>query len=270
MKIYDGNRYDTTDSASDCFLKINSCGIQRKEPGDRVIRKKGRQDYQLIMVRYGILRVWWHGTESTLRTGNLLLYEPGEPNDYSAETETETLWIHFTGSAAEEILNTMGLAPGVFENCFPGRIFEEGKRIAEQFHQPKRKKFVYGSFLTFLAAISEELHEEAPPEGAETIFEVLSYIQSGYEKKMTLEELAKRSGYSKSRFSHLFSKVTGSTPLAYQRALRMQKACELLSATALSVREIAGRCGFEDALYFCRAFRKDFGMSPSEYRERGR
>ncbi len=66
----------------------------------------------------------------------------------------------------------------------------------------------------------------------------------------------------------LFKKEMGMTPLEYMTGLRMKKAETMLSAMwakEWSVAEIAQMCGFEDALYFSRVFKKHFGHSPSHY-----
>ena len=68
----------------------------------------------------------------------------------------------------------------------------------------------------------------------------------------------------------LFKKEMGMTPLEYQTALRMRKAEIMLSSMwtkDYSVSEIAGLCGFDNALYFSRVFRKHLGMSPTQYAE---
>jgi transcriptional regulator GlxA family with amidase domain len=52
----------------------------------------------------------------------------------------------------------------------------------------------------------------------------------------------------------------------YLRALRLQKAKELLSASKLNISEIAFAVGFEDPKYFSRVFSEEFGLSPASFR----
>lgn len=71
----------------------------------------------------------------------------------------------------------------------------------------------------------------------------------------------------------LFQKEMGMTPLKYMVDLRMKKAKSMLSAAwtrEYSVAEVAESCGFSDALYFSRVFKKYYGCSPSEFVKRRR
>lgn len=65
----------------------------------------------------------------------------------------------------------------------------------------------------------------------------------------------------------LFKKEMGVTPLEYMTKLRMKKAETMLAAMSndYSVAEIAELCGYDDALYFSRVFKKSFGCSPSAF-----
>lgn len=267
MNIYDGNKWDTTDSGTERFLKINSCGMQMQSCGRTVIRKNGRSDYHIVLIGKGSLRVKYREKTYTLNEGNLFLYEPGEPQYYESLTDSSTLWMHFAGTSIEELLTSMDIRPGIYEKRFSSRVFEEYSKLIRQFHQPKSQNFVFGTFLTLLATIADEITENAVSEGAEMIWKILSYITNHFDKRISLQQLATLSGYSKSRFSHLFSAVTGTTPITYQRNIQLQNACELLTATAYAVKDVAQSCGFEDALYFCKIFKKRYGLSPSEYRK---
>ncbi|RME70993.1 MAG: AraC family transcriptional regulator, partial [Verrucomicrobia bacterium] len=55
-------------------------------------------------------------------------------------------------------------------------------------------------------------------------------------------------------------------PLDYFNRLKVQRACELLATTTLSIAEIAEQLGFDDPYYFSRLFRKIMGMAPRVYR----
>ena len=66
----------------------------------------------------------------------------------------------------------------------------------------------------------------------------------------------------------LFKKEMGVTPLEYLTQMRMKKAEMMLTAmwgSDYSIAEIGQLCGYEDALYFSRVFKKHFGSSPSEF-----
>ena len=65
----------------------------------------------------------------------------------------------------------------------------------------------------------------------------------------------------------LFKKEVGVTPLEYLTRVRMKKAETMLSAMSndYSVAEVARLCGYDDALYFSRVFKKSLGCAPSAF-----
>lgn len=69
-------------------------------------------------------------------------------------------------------------------------------------------------------------------------------------------------------YSKKFKQITGVGFKEYLTKTRLYEATELLTHTSLNVTEIAIRCGFNDGNYFGDAFRKEFGLSPLQYRKR--
>ena len=84
---------------------------------------------------------------------------------------------------------------------------------------------------------------------------------------LMLQDVAGEVGMSQSHFSTVFAQETGITFTQYLTALRIGKAKELLSATAMRSSEIAFAVGYNDAHYFSYLFKKQTGMTPSEYRK---
>lgn len=83
---------------------------------------------------------------------------------------------------------------------------------------------------------------------------------------LNTEELAKLCGLSLSSFKRDFKKEFKDSPKNYITTRRLEKAQELLRVTPMSISEIAYEVGFNDPLYFARAFKKKVGVSPSNFR----
>lgn len=75
-------------------------------------------------------------------------------------------------------------------------------------------------------------------------------------------------GISRSALQALFWSCAEQSPKQYLGNLRMEKALRLLTEGTLSVGEVALQCGFSDAKYFARAFKRKYGFSPSEMKYR--
>ena len=77
-------------------------------------------------------------------------------------------------------------------------------------------------------------------------------------------------GYEQSQFFMLFKKATGMTPNAWLCNERIKRAKKLLRTTDLSLHGIAERCGFASDTYFFTSFRKNTGLTPMAFRNKGR
>ena len=84
--------------------------------------------------------------------------------------------------------------------------------------------------------------------------------------RVTLQDVAKAVNMSSSRFSTVFSQQNGQTFTEYLVYLRLKKAKELLRTTTDRSLQIARDVGYNDAHYFSYIFKKNTGMTPSEYR----
>lgn len=97
--------------------------------------------------------------------------------------------------------------------------------------------------------------------------EAAAYIESHYSENVSIAQVAELSNYSQRHFIRLFAAAYGKTPQRYLIDTRIRHSCALLKRTNLSVTEIAIRCGFSDANYFSRIFRRVTGLTPNGYRK---
>ena len=105
-------------------------------------------------------------------------------------------------------------------------------------------------------------------ENEETIKKVMKYIDENIDGSITAEELAGVAQYSFYHFCHLFSAFTGCSVAAYLRRRRMELAAlDLLEGS--SVTSVSVKRGFETPSGFAKAFRRHYGMSPTEYKRKG-
>lgn len=93
------------------------------------------------------------------------------------------------------------------------------------------------------------------------------YIASSYSYPITVEDVADYTGISRSYLFRAFQAYQKQSPKEYLTEYRIRQACHLLRETGLSVASIAYSVGFEDNLYFSKAFKKKMQMSPSQYRK---
>lgn len=97
--------------------------------------------------------------------------------------------------------------------------------------------------------------------------EAVRYFEANYQEKALLSNFCKKHHYNTQYMSRLFKKETSLTALEYIQKIRIEKSCDLLVGTSLTIREIAHQTGYEDIKFFNRVFRKMVGMTPSEYRK---
>lgn len=100
-----------------------------------------------------------------------------------------------------------------------------------------------------------------------TIEQAVNYIRSNYQKDISLVDVSRQVNASPYYFSKIFKEATGENFIEYLTNLRMVKAKELLTQTDCSIKEICVKVGYSEPNYFSRSFKKNVGVTPTEYKE---
>ena len=93
-------------------------------------------------------------------------------------------------------------------------------------------------------------------------------IREHMDREITLEELLRLTGMSKSYFSRNFKDVTGKTFVTYLNDMRIETAKKYLTETKQPIYWIASQVGYVDEHYFRRVFRERTGVTPKQFREK--
>ena len=132
---------------------------------------------------------------------------------------------------------------------------------------------VIRQFAQILELLSE--HMDATSESVQNPDDILSltamigYVQKHYPAKILLKDIAAAGNCCKTKCTALFQNYLSTSPMLYLNHYRLEKGSQLLCTTTLSITEIAFACGFSGASYFCELFRRQYHMTPKEYRKRG-
>lgn len=153
----------------------------------------------------------------------------------------------------------------------------ESPRLMELLHRLHQVSSQPGGIATFHAEtlfrnVLDEMFicaRNQSNEGAQALFQqVAEYIHEFYMEPLTLARLAEQNNVSHNRLVYVFRKYAGMGPGDYILQYRLNRAKELLPISKAPLRELAQAVGFNDPFYFSRAFKKHFGVSPSEYRKK--
>lgn len=122
---------------------------------------------------------------------------------------------------------------------------------------------VYSFCMALLAESHKEVSQDTRPLAIE---KAVQFALNHFDEPIAVADLSEASGLSRYHFSREFNKYLNITPAGFIHKLRIEKAVNMLQAGDLTSREIADRCGFQSASYFCRAFFKEFQVSPGKFR----
>ena len=151
------------------------------------------------------------------------------------------------------------------------RVPDFGPNPFEQLGRLKTLQELRHWFGEFLDRVTRHIEARRTSHSTRKAAEAEEYVKSHFaEPRLSLSRICRELSISKSYFSPMFKTQTGMTFVEYLTALRMEHAKELLSTEDLRSYEIADRVGFSDPHYVSLTFKKQIGLTPTEYRERTR
>lgn len=252
-------------------LSVFNCGKESCSPAHTW--GPGVRDHYLIhLVVQGKGSYTADGASFALSAGDLFLQKPNQLASYTAdETDPwEYYWVGFNGAFANKLLlNT----PFCEERpVFHAKDLDGLKQILSDLFDargpaPQNEACMVGYLHLFLGHLMQEAvqTDTRATAGSQYVSGAIKYIQFNYSHEISIDDIARSVGVSRSHLYRLFISNVGQSPIDYLTGYRIEEACHLLKSSQLSIAEIAVSVGFFDKFYFSRVFKKAKGMPPSRY-----
>lgn len=278
-----------TQNASSWMDTNNSVGVN-KIFNDRLTPYHDHDYYEINYVFKGNLVQYIEGNELVMKPGGLLIIPPGvrhesypigEDNyslnmliteDFVKKTE-KLLYSFNTSNYLNYLMNHKTYI--LFVNTFDFNV----DSIIKECSGYNEKKTQYSELLKnnmaekmLITLASCERYDQIFKDSAVTADtrergeRILQYMYEHY-ADITLEELAKKFGYSTQHIRRIIKKHTGYSFITALQHKRIERAMYLLRSTSMSIKEIADTVGLESPEYFTRRFKYERGMTPTEYRK---
>ncbi|MEO3791185.1 helix-turn-helix domain-containing protein [Nonomuraea sp. B10E15] len=275
-------------------------GHYDKAPGYATRRPAGSPSWLLLWTEAGEGLVEQGGTSFAVLAGDLAVLGSGAAQHYRVRAGAERWrfwWVHFQprpGWAAwlapyaegDGCHLVAGVPPSVHERVDLAfqRALQDARwtpgfapvapveaRVPALAVGGPARELVLGAVEEVLVLATASARPEATrtgEEGDERVRRALAIIAAEPGAPHSVASLARAVALSPSRFAHLFAEQTGQTPMRVVRRARAGHAASLLEVTDMDVGQVALACGFVSPFHFSRAFSKEYGMPPRDYRAR--
>ena len=211
--------------------------------------------------------------EEKLKEGSMVYFPRYLAHSYfSTAGEWRSWWICFDGSGADSLMDILGIEPGrIYDLSDTRHLQRKMKKMYRELSDDRQNGgFMASADLYDYLIICRNTINNLPyrsPKANSGLLNAVDYMESHYERKISMEDLCRYSDLSEAHLCRLFKKEFSMRPMEYLNRMRISKAKELLSRKHMSVEKSAYACGFESTSYFAKLFRRYEGCSPSEYRD---
>lgn len=237
-------------------------------------RKSGSKEYILLYCIEGGGQIELYGQTHKLLTNSYIIIPPDESHHYQSSSENPwtIYWAHIVGNKADVLFqryygNHKNLVRHIARSERRQNELIKIMNLLESDYEPHNLE--YANISLFSLIMKMIYSEEMNPLEVKTdiISKSIEFLNKNLDKQFKVEEIAYQQNLSVSRFSELFKKKTGYSPIQYFNKLKIQKSCQYLYFTDMSIKEICLKIGYDDPYYYSRAFKKLMGKAPSMYRK---
>lgn len=257
-------------------LYLCYCGRQQC-PADHSFGPASRDEYLIHFLTSGRGFYQIQGREYPISRGQAFLVPPHIPTYYYADPDFpySYVWIAFNGRQAPFYLKKTSLSVQhpVCDLNFPTEHI--GEIVSQIMHFSRRTLSSELACTGFLYEILSLLTDDGVPAASEShasdhlpesyVKHAVEFIEHSY-SRISVADIADYVGVNRSYLYTIFKKELHMSPQKYLVSFKLTKAADLLLQTDLPMAEIASRTGYNDSLNFSKAFKKQFGCSPSGYR----
>lgn len=236
-------------------------------------RKRGADQYIFIYCTKGKGEIILNNNKTEITPNQFCIIPKNTTHEYKANESNpwSIYWFHFKGTLAPSIYERHATNQGIdipfsvekinlFEQIFN---LLDGNNLENQIE--------YANLLS-LNFISHFIYHDSETNSTahlndNIIDAIKDYLLERLDQNLTLDQIAAKFNYSKSYLHAKFKTKTGYSIMVFFNLKKVQKACEYLNYTDLSIKEISFKTGFEDPLYFSRIFKNYMGKSPRNYKK---
>lgn len=240
-------------------------------------RPRGRLDYQLLYIASGKGYFHFKDKDVVVTAGQMVLYRPKEVQkyEYYGIDQTEVYWVHFTGGNVKNILRAHGMTDDI-QVFYVGTSLSYQNIYKQMIQELQMRRTDYEEMLVhhlselFILIHRQLIHTRNNIRHdylEKEIEQSIVYFNNNYNKEINIADYAAEQNLSTCWFIRTFKNVTGTTPMHYILSLRISNAQILLETSTYNITEISNIVGYDNPLYFSRLFKKQKGISPSEYRK---
>ena len=247
-------------------------GFERRENETYSWEGRRRQPFSVIQhTLAGRGELDYAGARFALTPGDTMVLNFPHANRYwLAPGQTwEYFWIGVNGREALRITRSVIDTSGPVLRLNAGSI----DRLADVCRGLLAREVQVGEASSLAYATVMSLHDglsrtadTAIDELPGTIGRTRTYIDQHLAERLDVERLAEIAGLSRAHFVRVFTKSVGQSPASYVASQRLQLAQRLLTATDATILEVAAACGFADANYFAKVFRRMTDATPTAFR----
>ncbi len=248
--------------------------LTSQEP--HISSRQNLNSFLLLIVTDGNGYFTYEGRRSFIQTGDCVFVNCLQPyaHESSVDHPWTLTWVHFNGRDAYDYYQNF-LSQGNSSIFTPRNLAQFLDTLSVLFQTQKAKlpfmELSSHKYLTDLLTLCLTENSSAPQDGyplASKLSQVHAYLEEHYAEKITLEDLSRYFYISKFHLTREYKKAYGITLVAALTSLRISHAKSLLRFSGRSIEQIAAACGFADAGYFIKVFKKSENMTPLEYRRK--
>lgn len=260
------------------MLIVNADSLPRLTMYGTMLRSGGwgheavtKPHHLLVLANTGSFQIHINGRCYPMLRDSALLIPRGTPYSLESHEAFEHSVIHFDMEISEDAAScALDVREGSFaiaqyikaDVSFRSNMERAVLMRANDSIDAVERRMALLRALLCMARLTPDCRESKP------VKRMKEYFESCAPEPLDLSFLSTELGYTKQYLIRIFKRETGKTPMAYYNELRLGRGAALLLNEEKSIAEVAQGCGFDDCNYFSRAFRRCYGISPSEYRKR--